>query len=227
MSIRESHHSLEVIRIDRSKQTIDRQRRRVINVINHALEPGREIGELEFAHVRVRRLKVEPMRQAVRRIIAIDVTHEIGVTFLNLTLAHKLVHARVRHRVEVAGDQSRDLGPVRVRRSLIVAFSQVESRWQFRKVGCDLLQLVHEHSHLNKLDIPELVVPVNVRVGYNQACARLAMLKQSHDGNVVLRHHPIEHVFRFLEIGSAHCDLVELDQLLLNKGKAGMVEQES
>ena len=90
----------------------------------------------------------------------------------------------------------------------------------------DLPQLLHQHHGLYQLDIAELRVPVDVGgadqdvlphllvVGGDPVLpAGLLSLQQSGQGDVVLRHDPVEHVL--VPVGMLYGKLVELHQLFL------------
>lgn len=180
-----------------------------------------KVGEVDFPNVRVGRLERQTMRETLGSIRSINVLHEILVVARDLTFTEEFVHSRIGNRVVITTDDGRDLASIGVGRRLVVSFSQIEARWKLGEIIGNLAQLVHEHGDLNQLDVAELVVPSEMGVGDDEASSRFAVLQQSNDSDVVLGHDPVEHVLRLFEIGTAHGDLVELDELLLDEGEAG------
>ena len=57
-----------------------------------------------------------------------------------------------------------------------------------------------------------------MRVGDDKASARLFILEETEDGDMILREDAIEHMVCLLEIGTLHCEGIELDEMLLDQG---------
>jgi hypothetical protein len=236
VGIGESHDALEILLVDLAEQPRHTKRVRRVElcpissvrvtagdmggtnqIIDRSLETRGIVGEGQLANVGVGRLEREAMRESLTRVRPVDAAHKVGVVLLDRSPRQEFVDSRVGHRVEVSADDSRDLGTVRVVRRGVVALGEVEARGEASKVVANLVQLVHEHRDLHQLDVAELGVPSDVRVGDDEAGPRVAVLEERDDGDVVLRHDPVEHVLRLLEVRSAHRDLVELDELLLHQ----------
>ena len=91
----------------------------------------------------------------------------------------------------------------------------------------DLPQLLHQHHGLDELDVTELGVPVDVGSADEDVLPDLLVvwrnpvlptrflgLEQGGQGDVVLGHHPVEHVL--VTVGVLYGQLVELYQLFLS-----------
>ena len=133
------------------------------------------------------------------------------------TSAEKVADTGARLRIEVTGDDGRDLIRVGVGRRAVVARSEISLGRPASELLADPLELVHEESDLDELDVPVLWIPEDVRVGNDEPHARLMMLEQGNGSDLIPGHHPIEHVLRLPEVGSTHGDLIELDELRLDQ----------
>lgn len=147
--------------------------------------------------------------------------HALVVIPTDRARSEEVVDAGPGFRVEVAADDGRDLARVGVDGRLVVARTEIALGRQLAEPDGDALELVHEHGDLDELDVLELGVPVDVGVGDDETHAGLAMLEQGDDRDLILGHDPVEHVLRLAEVGPAHRDLVELDELRLDHAEDG------
>jgi hypothetical protein len=100
-----------------------------------------------------------------------------------MTSAQEFIDTALRDTVEIATNDSRDLCTARVRGRVV----QIPTDRELREPIANLGQLVHEYSRLHKFDVLERGVPMDVDVCDNQPCTCLAVFKERHDGNVILR----------------------------------------
>lgn len=178
------------------------------------------------------------MAESLLGIDTIDVVHKVLVVARNLTTAQELIHARAGHRVEIAANDERDLGRVRVAwsaerlgwlRRRVVAIA-ISSRLGWRRVrvgdehwgelgelGSDLFDLLDEHRRLDELDVSEDLIPLDVDVGNDETRARRGVFEQTHNGNVILAHDSVEHIVRLAHVGPLKSDLIELNDALFNE----------
>jgi hypothetical protein len=79
------------------------------------------------------------------------------------------------------------------------------------------LQFLQEDANLNKLDIPEIRVPVNVQIRDDESCTCGPLLEEGNDGNVIPLEDTVEHVVRLIKVFALNSDRAELDDLVFDE----------
>lgn len=78
---------------------------------------------------------------------------------------------------------------------------------------CDLFHFVYQQRNLHQFDVSVRWIPVQMCVGEDESCARVDVLEEGDDGDVVLAQDTVEHVVCLLEILTLHGDSAELDEV--------------
>lgn len=82
------------------------------------------------------------------------------------------------------------------------------------------MQLAHEKSGLDELNVFELGVPEDMRVGDDDAGACVFVLEKSDGCNVVSTLDSVEHGLAFLKVWASEGYGIEFNALLLDEGEA-------